>query len=125
MKFIHLFQQIQLKLKLYVWLNMTVQLLYSIILFLRTCTYQNQLKLLQPMKLTLLIPYVELMNVYLHNDTTICILRDIIFYLEIDLLTTTQVPYNLINIHNKKESVEAWKFVGNNSKGFSPVNVPN
>ena len=24
-----------------------------------------------------------------------------------------------------KEGVEAWKFVGNNSKGFSPVNVPN
>ena len=22
-------------------------------------------------------------------------------------------------------SVEAWKFVGNNSKGFSPINVPN
>ena len=23
------------------------------------------------------------------------------------------------------ETIEAWKFVGNNSKGFSPVNVPN
>jgi len=23
------------------------------------------------------------------------------------------------------ETVEAWKIVGNNSKGFSPVNVPN
>ena len=24
-----------------------------------------------------------------------------------------------------KPGVEAWKFTGNNSKGFSPVNVPN
>ena len=23
------------------------------------------------------------------------------------------------------EGVEAWKFTGNNNKGFSPVNVPN
>ena len=33
--------------------------------------------------------------------------------------------WNLVTKKNFYSCVEAWKFVGNNSKGFSPVNVPN
>ena len=36
-----------------------------------------------------------------------------------------QVPSTAIDARKVEGSVEAWKFVGNNRKGFSPVNVPN
>ena len=40
--------------------------------------------------------------------------------------TTKGVTSTFINLYEKPSAyVEAWKFAGNNRKGFSPVNVPN
>ena len=40
--------------------------------------------------------------------------------------SNSKKPANLTLTHYTiMVTVEAWKFAGNNSKGFSPVNVPN